>query len=231
VLVAAWFLLKNTNIGKISQEYVQQQVQANDFARFADKYKTLDDVIEALQRSGLESSNLIIGIDYTASNEHQGRKTFGGKCLHRVAVDEWNPYQRVIKMIGQTLEKFDDDKFIPVFGFGDSLTRDTDVFPFIPDPNSPRYCQGFQEVLDVYNRITPGVTLSGPTNFAPLIYKAIETVFGSDNRASYHILVIIADGQVVNEKDTQDAIVEASKYPLSIIMVGVGDGPCLFKFM
>ncbi len=79
--------------------------------------------------------------------------------------------------------------------------------------------------MQTYTRITPGIQLSGPTNFAPLIYKAIETCFDENGRSAYHILVIIADGQVCNEKETQDAIVEASKYPISIIMVGVGDGP------
>ena len=35
---------------------------------------------------------------------------------------------------------------------------------------------GFGDVLDAYNDVTPKIGLGGPTNFAPLIREAIEIV-------------------------------------------------------
>ena len=67
------------------------------------------------------------------------------------------------------------------------------------------------------------VTLSGPTSFAPIIWKSVQHVAESGNR--FHILVIIADGQMEEEEPTVASIVEASNCPLSIVLVGVGDGP------
>mmetsp|Transcript_28526 Transcript_28526/g.31686 ORF Transcript_28526/g.31686 Transcript_28526/m.31686 type:complete len:180 (+) Transcript_28526:359-898(+) len=120
--------------------------------------------------------------------------------------------------MGQTLEPFDDDKLIPVYGFGDVSSKDRSVFPFFPD----RVCHGFTEVIQRYTEITPNVKLSGPTSFAPLIR---ETIRVQQEEGGYHILVIIADGQVTNVRETTQAIVDATKYPISIICVGVGDGP------
>jgi len=183
-----------------------------------DKYETIEQVQEALREAGLESCNLIVGVDYTKSNETSGRVSFQGKCLHALAPNTQNPYQQVISILGRTLEAFDEDKKIPVYGFGDVTTKGTRVFPFFPD----RSCLGFEEVLSRYNEITPHIQLSGPTNFAPLIYEAINIV---KTAKDFHLLVIVADGLVTSEKETTSAIVEASKYPLSIVMIGVGDGP------
>uniref|UniRef100_A0A914UVI3 VWFA domain-containing protein n=1 Tax=Plectus sambesii TaxID=2011161 RepID=A0A914UVI3_9BILA len=161
---------------------------------------------------------LIIGLDYTASNKYQGEHCFEGRSLHSINSDVSNPYQQVISILGKTLAPFATSGFIPAYGFGDATTSDWSVFRLKPDGE----CKDFDEVLRVYNEITPTVKLSGPTNFAPLIYQAIDIC---QKVHDYHILVIVADGQVTNERATKRAIVEACRHPLSIIVVGVGDGP------
>ncbi|KAK6149603.1 hypothetical protein DH2020_017128 [Rehmannia glutinosa] len=185
----------------------------------------------ALSESGLESSNLIVGIDFTKSNEWTGRQSFNGMCLHHIG-EGLNPYEHAISIIGRTLSAFDEDNLIPCFGFGDVSTHDQDVFSFYPD-NRP--CNGFEEALYRYRDIVPDVRLAGPTSFAPIIETAIGIVDQSGGQ--YHVLLIIADGQVTRSVDTAvgqlspqeqrtvNAIVKASEYPLSIIVVGVGDGP------
>ncbi|KAH9668777.1 E3 ubiquitin-protein ligase RGLG3 [Citrus sinensis] len=199
--------------------------------RFADNYNTLDEVISALREAGLESSNLILGIDFTKSNEWTGKYSFNRKSLHAIS-NIRNPYEQAISIIGRTLSPFDEDNLIPCFGFGDASTHDQYVFSFYPDNH---YCHGFEEVLARYREILPHLKLSGPTSFAPIIDAAIDIVEASNRQ--YHVLVIIADGQVTRNPDTPagrlspqeqatvNSIVAASHYPLSIILVGVGDGP------
>ena len=98
-------------------------------------------------------------------------------------------------------------------------TIQTTVFPFFPDE---RPCHGVQEILLRYTEVAPHVNMSGPTSFAALVNKAVEIV---QKTKQYHILIIIADGQVTSVNETAQANTRASNFPLSIVMVGVGDGP------
>ncbi|XP_021890361.1 E3 ubiquitin-protein ligase RGLG2 [Carica papaya] len=201
------------------------------YSRIADNYNSLEQVTEALAHAGLESSNLIVGIDFTKSNEWTGARSFNRKSLHYIG-NGLNPYEQAISIIGKTLVAFDEDNLIPCFGFGDASTHDQDVFSFHIDE---RFCNGFEEVLSLYRDIVPCLKLAGPTSFAPIIEMAMTIVEQSGGQ--YHVLLIIADGQVTRSVDTErgqlspqeqktvEAIVEASKLPLSIILVGVGDGP------
>ncbi|GMP30209.1 hypothetical protein CsSME_00004974 [Camellia sinensis var. sinensis] len=241
------------------------------YSRIADNYNSLEQVTEALARAGLESSNLIVGIDFTKSNEWTGARSFNRRSLHYIG-SGLNPYEQAISIIGKTLAAFDEDNLIPCYGFGDASTHDQDVFSFYPDD---RFCNGFEEVLSQYREIVPHLRLAGPTSFGPIIEMAMTIVEKSGGQ--YHVLLIIADGQVTRsvdtehgqlspqEKKTVEAIVTArllgvtscssivvslhhslfycsfynlfcqlfyemwlhlySKLPLSIILVGVGDGP------
>ncbi|KAH7816964.1 putative E3 ubiquitin-protein ligase RGLG2 [Monocercomonoides exilis] len=181
-----------------------------------DKYKTIKEVQMAIRKAGLESSNIVFGIDYTKSNLYTGEKSFQNRSLHDMTVK--NPYVEVIEILGETMEVFDDDHLIPAFGFGDSFTTDKSCFPFYPD----RVAYGFKDVLERYKQITSGINLSGPTNFAPVIRETIEIV---KKAKAYHILFLVTDGECTSVRDTVDAIVEASYYPISIVCIGVGDGP------
>ncbi|KAH0677803.1 hypothetical protein KY285_025604 [Solanum tuberosum] len=220
----------SSNCSKKETEKMMKD-KKNKYYYIPDNFKSVDQVTLALRESGLESSNLIIGIDFTKSNEWTGKVSFNNKSLHAIG-NSVNPYEKAISIIGKTLSPFDEDNLIPCFGFGDATTHDQDVFSFHSD-HSP--CHGFEEVLACYKKIVPNLQLSGPTSYGPVVDAAVDIVERTGGQ--YHVLVIIADGQVTRsvntsdselsqqEEDTIKSIVTASMYPLSIVLVGVGDGP------
>ncbi|KAF7110093.1 hypothetical protein CFC21_110249 [Triticum aestivum] len=220
-----------SSAGNNVQQPEAQATLQRKYSRIGDDYRTVTQVTEALAQAGLESSNLIVGIDFTKSNQWTGKNSYNRRCLHDIGRTP-NPYEQAISIIGRTLSDFDEDNLIPCFGFGDASTHDKDVFSFYPED---RPCTGFEEALERYRQIVPALRLSGPTSFAPIIETAIGIVDSTGGQ--YHVLLIIADGQVTRNVDTQsgqlspqewdtiNAIVKASHFPLSIVLVGVGDGP------
>ncbi|KAH7514124.1 hypothetical protein FEM48_Zijuj11G0055600 [Ziziphus jujuba var. spinosa] len=160
-----------------------------------------------------KSSNLILGIDFTKSNEWTGKVSFNNRSLHTIGTSP-NPYQQVISIIGSTWATFGEENVIPCFGFGDKITNDQEVFSFNDDESS---CCGFDEVLGCYRRIVQYVELGGPTSFAPVIEAAIDIVERSCGQ--FHVLVIIADGQVTRSVNTSDkALSEQEEISIASIL-------------
>lgn len=191
------------------------------FRKILDQYESIEEVQQGLREAGLEASQLIVGLDFTKSNEWTGQHTFSAQCLHAIT-QTMNPYEHALSIVAKTMAPFDDDNLIPCYGFGDLSSKDKSVFSFFPD-NRP--ANGLQGAVMRYRQIAPYIQLSGPTSFAPIVRQAMRTVVENENE--YHILLIIADGQVTPScyQETVDAIVMASHLPLSIVMIGVGDGP------
>lgn len=186
-----------------------------------DKYKTYDELEHALREAGIESMQLVVGFDFSKSNEWTGDKSYH-KNLH--GLDYVNPYMRVLNILEPIIPRFDDDGIIPAFRFGCMESRDQTVLPLcapmIPDP----HFQGFAGLREGYVTAVKNTRMSGPTTFAPMIYQTIEIekAYGGHQLL---ILIIITDGDVSNVELDRKAIIEASKYPISICAIGLGDGP------
>lgn len=68
--------------------------------------------------------------------------------------------------------------------------------------------------------------LGGPTEFHPVI-KEIKTRLRKaqeEKKNIYYILLILTDGGIHDMRQTIDEIIECSELPLSIIIIGIGDG-------
>uniref|UniRef100_A0A8D0AIJ8 Copine I n=1 Tax=Sander lucioperca TaxID=283035 RepID=A0A8D0AIJ8_SANLU len=175
--------------------------------------------------------NFTVGIDFTGSNGDPRSPN----SLHYMSQDGTNQYLSALWSVGQVVQDYDTDKLFPAFGFGAKLPPDYQAahheFALNFNPTNP-YCKGIQGIVEAYRMVLPQLRLSGPTNFSPIInhVASIATQAAQSNSASqYFVLLILTDGEITDFDQTRDAIVRASRLPMSIIIVGVG--PADFKAM
>ncbi|XP_028399865.1 copine-3-like isoform X2 [Dendronephthya gigantea] len=167
--------------------------------------------------------NFTVGIDFTASNGHPAQPT----SLHFINPYQPNEYMKALTAVGEICQDYDTDKLFPAFGFGAKLPPDMQVsheFALNFNPSNP-YCEGIQGVVAAYQNAISQVHLYGPTNVSPIINHVAKFAeeAAQENRASqYFVLLLLTDGVLSDMSLTIDAIVRASHYPLSIIIVGVG---------
>ena len=167
--------------------------------------------------------NFTVGIDFTRSNGLPTQPT----SLHYINPYQPNEYIKALTAVGEVCQDYDTDKMFPAFGFGAQLPPDMQVsheFALNFNPTNP-YCQGIQGVVAAYQNAISQVTLHGPTNASPIINHVARFAeqAAQENKASnYFVLLLLTDGVLSDMSSTIDAIVRASHFPLSIIIVGVG---------
>uniref|UniRef100_A0A8C8E1S0 Copine Va n=1 Tax=Oryzias sinensis TaxID=183150 RepID=A0A8C8E1S0_9TELE len=161
-----------------------------------------------------------VAIDFTASNGNPSQST----SLHYMNPYQMNAYAMALKAVGEIIQDYDSDKMFPALGFGAKLPPDGRVsheFPLNGNVENP-YCNGMEGILEAYHQSLKLVQLYGPTNFAPVVNHVARYAAAVEDGSQYFILLIITDGVISDMAQTKEAIVNAAKLPMSIIIVGVG---------
>ncbi|KAM9595265.1 LOW QUALITY PROTEIN: copine-5-like [Morphnus guianensis] len=164
--------------------------------------------------------NFTVAIDFTASNGNPSQST----SLHYLSPYQLNAYAMALKAVGEIIQDYDSDKMFPALGFGAKIPPDGHVsheFPLNGDAANPA-CSGIEGVLEAYHRSLRSVQLYGPTNFAPVVNHVARSAAAVLDGSQYFVLLIITDGVISDMAQTKEAIVNAAKLPMSIIIVGVG---------
>ncbi|KAM8891248.1 copine-2 isoform 2-T8 [Spinachia spinachia] len=174
--------------------------------------------------NGEVDRNIKVGIDFTASNGNP-REPFS---LHYINPLGSNEYLAAILAVGQIIQDYDTDKMFPALGFGAQLPPDWKVsheFAINFNPTNP-FCSGVEGIAQAYSACLPHIRFYGPTNFAPIISHVARfaaQALQQEKAAQYFTLLIITDGVISDMDETRHAIVQASKLPMSIIIIGVGN--------
>uniref|UniRef100_A0A3B4VF29 Copine I n=1 Tax=Seriola dumerili TaxID=41447 RepID=A0A3B4VF29_SERDU len=210
---------------KKKKSYKNSGVVSVKSCKMLTQYTFLDYVMGGCQ------INFTVGIDFTGSNGDPRSPN----SLHFMSPDGLNQYLSALWSVGQVIQDYDTDKLFPAFGFGAKLPPDYQAanheFALNFNPTNP-YCQGIEGIIEAYRMVLPQLRLSGPTNFSPIINHVASiatTATQANNASQYFVLLILTDGEITDFDQTRDAIVRASRLPLSIIIVGVG--PADFKAM
>ncbi|XP_041670575.1 copine-3-like isoform X2 [Cheilinus undulatus] len=167
--------------------------------------------------------NFTIAIDFTGSNGDPRSP----QSLHYINPEGYNEYLTAIWAVGNVIQDYDSNKMFPVFGFGAQIPNTWTVsheFPINFNPANP-FCAGIEGVVEAYQKCLPQLKLWGPTNFSPIINHVAcfaRQALRQNKALQYYVLLIITDGVITDMDLTRTAIVEASRLPMSIIIVGVG---------
>uniref|UniRef100_A0A1I7ZDH7 Copine domain-containing protein n=1 Tax=Steinernema glaseri TaxID=37863 RepID=A0A1I7ZDH7_9BILA len=137
----------------------------------------------------------------------------------------------VVRTLGQQFHEYDPSNQYAAFGLGAKippLYRESQEFclSLETDPN----CRGLDGILNAFTTALSSVKPMSNAHFAHVIYYVSKLAQhshsrGNTGRPQYYVLTIITKGCIKDLKETIQAIIFASRAPISVIFVGVGNGP------
>jgi len=199
----------NVNLGGAKTARIEAEVVKN--------YSFLDYI-----RGGMQI-NLTVAVDFTGSNGNPANPM----SLHYVGTNS-NSYEIAIRSCGNIVAYYDYDQLFPAYGFGGKFCGNNVVshcYPLNMNMENPDI-QGIEGIIQAYRNILNQTTLYGPTYFHEIINRVVDIVkedVRAENKMNYNVLMILTDGIIDDMDETIDALVEASFYPISVIIIGIGD--------
>lgn len=189
--------------------------------RAKSEYTNTSELEDALNKgSVLEDINIMLFVDFTASNKWTGKNSFNGKGLHDLNGNT-NHYLDTIESL-RRFSKADQDGHMAVYTYGSGAAGK---------------CSGHVEYHGIHKSVddvkkwytehsqkdSVQNDMAGPTTLKYVLDEAHRV---TQETGRYHIVVVITDGDPTdNFKATDIAeVYEATRDPLSIVVIGVGDG-------
>ncbi len=166
-----------------------------------------------------------IAIDFTSSNGDPGHDN----SLHTLKL-EHNKYAKAVTSCGNILKEYDDDQLFPVYGFGGRPEGGKEVSHCF-NLNNLRDARidGMDKVIYTYLDMIKTIQFVGPTYFHPVLKAVLDSIKKeikkgnkNHNPLTYHVCLILTDGKVDDMNETIEILIEAAKYPISVIIVGIG---------
>jgi Copine/C2 domain len=209
---------QSSDVASVSQQMANVTVSPSITSRSPSGLPSFADYV-----SGGCTLNVTVAIDFTGSNGDPRKPG----TLHYMDKNSKNDYEKAISAILGILQKFDDDQQYEVLGFGAKFQG---VVRHCFQVGKTPTVSGIDGVLDAYNHVfESGLTLSAPTVFTDVVNHVASTSQQTMVRAqqkgglAYSILLIVTDGAVSDVEATAQCLRLISTYPLSVVIVGVGN--------
>ena len=193
-----------SNIDNLKIKIFSEETESNSFLKLLKEGLNLD---------------LSIAIDFTGSN---GDPIYENS-LHYISNGFINNYEKAMRESIKIISMYNKGNKYNVYGFGAQLNGEfKDVFNI--NGTDDENIIGIENIISKYKETINNVYFAGPTFFAPVIKEITRKVeINYVNNFNYNILLIISDGCIHDITETIDNIIEASKFPISFIIIGVGD--------